>query len=100
MLLQFAAGDKVVMSPSSSIHTMGLIAIAKLLSPSHAAYFISLYNEYKEWMDNNEIKHIDVRRFVSKRFRRITEPAKVYLRNREHIRAWFEAVVDLLSRSL
>lgn len=42
-LLQVSAGEKVFSSPSSIIHTLALIAIAKLLSPSHAAHSISKY---------------------------------------------------------
>lgn len=44
-LLQLSAGEKAFNSPASSIHTLGLIALAKLLSPSHAAHSISLYND-------------------------------------------------------
>ena len=51
----------------------------------------------KQWMDSNEIKHISFRGFVSNRFGRIAELAKVYLQYREHIRAFFEAVVDVNS---
>ena len=40
------AGEKVFSSPGSSIHTLAIIAISKILSPSHALYSISLYNEY------------------------------------------------------
>ena len=41
-LIDVKAGEKVFVSPSSSIHTLALIAIAKLLSPSHAAHSNSL----------------------------------------------------------
>lgn len=99
-LLQVTAGDKVFSSPGSSIHTLGLIALAKLLSPSHASHSISLYNEYKMWMTNNEISHTDFKGFVSNRFGRIAELAKVYLQYRENIRAFFEAVVDVHSNRL
>ena len=37
-LLNVNAGEKVFTSPGSSVHTLALIAISKLLSPSHAAH--------------------------------------------------------------
>ena len=49
-LMKLSARDKVFNSPSSSIHTLGQIAICKLLSPSHAANSVSL--KYQ-----SEIKH-------------------------------------------
>ena len=54
----------------------------------------------KQWMDSNESKHISFRGFVSNRFGRIAELAKVYLQHQEHIRAVFEAVVDVNSNKL
>ena len=47
-LLPVTAGENIFTSPSSSIHTLGLIAISKLLSLSHAQQSVSLYNELKE----------------------------------------------------
>ena len=44
----------------------------------------------KPWMNNNEIKHIGFKGFVSNRFGRIGELAKVYLQHREYIRAFFK----------
>ena len=41
-LIEVNAGEKIFSSPSSSIHTLALIAIAKLLPPSHGAHSISL----------------------------------------------------------
>ena len=37
-------------SPSNSIFTLGLIAFAKFLSPSHAQTIISLYKPYKQFL--------------------------------------------------
>ena len=45
-LLHVNAGEKVFSSPGSSIHTFAIIAISKLLSPSHTSFSMSLYNEY------------------------------------------------------
>ena len=44
-LMSISAGERVFSSPSS-IHTLAQIAIAKLLSPSHAVHSVSLYSEY------------------------------------------------------
>ena len=41
-LLQLSADEKAFSSPSTSIHTLGEIAISKLLSPNHAASSVSL----------------------------------------------------------
>ncbi|KAL4219994.1 Cullin-2 [Mactra antiquata] len=78
-LIKITAGEKVFCSPSSSIHTLGLIAIAKLLSPSHAAHSVSLYNEYIAWMSANDIPHTGFKGFVANRFGRIAGLAKEYL---------------------
>ena len=44
------AAQHVFSSPSNSICTLGLIAFAKLLSPSHAEHSISLYSNYKQFL--------------------------------------------------
>ena len=44
-LLNISAGQKAFCSPSTSIHTLGQIALSKLLSPSHAAQSISMYSD-------------------------------------------------------
>ena len=51
-LLDTSAGDRAF-TGGSSVHTLGLIAISKLLSPSHASHTVSLYNEFKQWLENN-----------------------------------------------
>ena len=56
-LLNVAAGQKIFLSPSTSVHTLGQIAISKLLSPSHAAQSISLYTDYIQWMEEINITH-------------------------------------------
>ena len=55
-LIPISVAEKLFKS-CSSIHTLGLIAIAKLLSPRHAAHSISLYHEYTQWMGEEEIEH-------------------------------------------
>lgn len=99
-LLQVTAGEKIFTSPSTSIHTLGLIAIAKLLSPSHAQHSVSLYNEFKSWMANNGINCDGFKGFVANRFGRIAELAQQYLKWRESIQSFFDAVVDINSNKL
>ena len=45
-LISVKVGEKAFSSSGSSIHTLGEIAISKLLSPSHAAHSVSLYFEF------------------------------------------------------
>ncbi len=99
-LLQVSAGEKIFSSPGSSIHTLGLIAIAKLLSPSHAQHSVSLYNDFKSWMVDNGHQCDGFKGFVANRFGRIAELAQGYLTYREPIQAFFNAVVDVNSNKL
>ena len=92
--------EKKFSSPSSSIHTLGLIAIAKLLSPSHAQHSISLYNDYTYWMASNGVNGECFRGFIANRFGRVAELAQEYLKWREAIQAFFDAVVDINSNKL
>ena len=76
-ILQLSAGEDIFKSPGSSVHTLGVIAIAKLLSPSHASHSISLYSEYKLWLETNQIYLChNLKGFISNRFGRI---AKIFL---------------------
>ena len=99
-LIKTSAGSKVFMCPGSSIHTLSLIAISKLLSPSHASHSVSLYNEFITWMDAHKVKYDGFKGFISNRFGRIAELAKTYLKLKEHILKFFEAVVDENSNKL
>ncbi|XP_013414654.1 uncharacterized protein LOC106176709 [Lingula anatina] len=99
-LLEVSAGEKVFLSPGSSIHTLGLIAISKLLSPSHAQHSVSLYNDFKSWMADNNIPCQGFKGFEANRFGRIAELAKEYLSWRESIQTFFDAVVDTNSNKL
>ena len=92
-LLNLSAGDKAF-SSGSSIHTLGQIAIAKLLSPSHASHSVSLFNEYKQWMDSKGMDHHGFRGFVANRFGRIAENAKEFNCHKECIMQFFYQVVD------
>ena len=99
-LLHVTAGEKVFTSPGSSVHTLALIAISKLLSPSHAAHSILLYDEYTSWMETEGIEHTSFKGFTANRFGRIAEIAKEFLCRRQSIIDFFEAVVDTNSNKL
>lgn len=99
-LLKLSAGDKAFNAPGSSVHTLGQIAISKLLSPSHAANSVSLYTEYTSWMDEQGIERAGFKGFKSNRFGRIAETAKQFLKMREHILNFFEAIVDVNANKL
>lgn len=58
------------------MHTLGQIAISKLLSPSHAGHSVSLFNEYKSWKDIQGMKHAGFKGFYASRFGRLAEIAK------------------------
>ena len=84
-LLNISVGQKAFCSPSTSIHTLGQIALYKLLSPSHAAQSISLYSEYTQWMSQKGILHEGFHGFTANRFGRIAEIAKEYTARRDSI---------------
>ena len=99
-LLNTTAGQKAFLSPSTSIHTLGQIAISKLLSPSHAAHSVSLYTEYIQWMNENNIKHEGFHGFTANRFGRIAEIAKEFVARRDSIIQFFEECVNINSNKL
>ena len=99
-LLNTTAGQKPFLSPSTSIHTLGQIAISKLLSPSHAAHSVSLYSEYKQWMEENNIKHEGFHGFTANRFGRIAEIAQEFLARKDSIIQFFEECVNENSNKL
>ena len=78
-LLKVSAGEKVFTAPGTSVHTLAQIAVAKLLSPSHAAHSVSMFNDYTTWMQTQEITHAGLKGFIANRFGRIAEIAKEYL---------------------
>ena len=63
----------------SSIIMLGLIALAKALSPSHAALSYSLYLVYKRWREDNGLGvSKGFKGFKSNRFGRVPYIAKKF----------------------
>ena len=99
-LLEVSAGEKIFLSPGSSIHTLGLIAITKLLSLSHAQHSVSLYNDFKSCIKDNGVQCEGFKGFGANRFGRIAKLAQEYLKWRDSIQAFFSAIVDISSNRL
>ena len=83
-----------VFGSSSSIATLGLIAISKLLSPSHAQHPVSYHKEYTKFLkqksDDGNIAAIEIKKsgfkgFNSNRFGRICELGDLVVRHLEMI---------------
>ena len=74
-----------------SVATLGLIAIAQCLSPSHAALTYSLYTDYKDWREENRLNVKGFKGFQSNRFGGTTLLASLYLEHREHLIEYFES---------
>ena len=65
-------------SRGKSVLQLAQIALAKLLSPSHAANSISLYKEFTAFLTVNDAKN-NFKGFISNRFGRRGETASVFL---------------------
>ena len=77
----------------SSILTLGQIALAKMLSPSHASGSISLYESFCDFMKTKDTKN-EFKGFVSNRFGRKANSAVLFLENRSIIKEFFKDQVD------
>ena len=88
-------------SPKNSVWFLGLIALAKLLSPSHSAESISLYREYTKFLNNLncDLKN-DFKGFISNRFGRIGELSNVVQKHLAYIRQFFDEQVNEHSNKL
>ena len=93
----------VFTSPQNSIFYLGLIALSKLLSDSHCVESISLYKDYKKFLEElkqeGNDKASDVLKdkfmgFRSNRFGRIPYLSSVVLINDELLKLFFENNVD------
>lgn len=85
---------------SSSLFTIGLIAITKLISPSHSAHSVSLYSEFTTWMSIHEIDDGGFKGFVANRIGRIAYLAQQFIILREHIHDFFRDIVDASANKL
>ena len=99
-LLDISVGTKKITGSGSSIFTLSQIAIAKLLSPSHAEQSISHYTQFQEWCAKNELPIKGFKGFVGNRFGRIAHNAKVFLDLHDNISKYFSEVVDETSNKL
>ena len=86
-------GNNSYKSKSSNI-TLGLIALAKGLSPSHAALIYSLYMRYKNWRKENDLDTTGFKGFQSNRFGRTPELARIFLLHRDELIRFFEETVE------
>ena len=93
-------GEKAFTSSGSSIHTLGEIAISKLLSPSHAAHSLSLYSEFVQWMKQEGIERQGFKGFTANRFSRIAQIANQFLEMKDQVLKFFDSVVDINSNKL
>ena len=92
--------------PTNSIWYLGLIALAKLLSPSHNTESISLHKEYKDFLKKDSLSDSDTHvlskhlvknsfnGFVSNRFGRIGELSVAVVLHNKLIDKFFENQVN------
>ena len=92
-------GLKAIKS-NNSIVTVGLIALCKGLSPSHAVLPYSLYMLYKEFCKKNKYDCTGFKGFQSNRFGRTAKMAELFLQHKEQLKHFFEEAVDEKSNLL
>ena len=85
-------------APKNSVWYLGLIALAKLFSPSHSKESISLYKDYSTFLKNEEFSSIDnlkgFKGFQSNRFGRMGEIANTMVFHKDIIDKFFERQVN------
>ena len=84
----------------NSIITLGLIAIAKCLSPSHAALSYSLYQQYKDWREEQDLPISNFKGFCSNRFGRTAFLASLFLEHSMDLKEYWDTCVDENSNKL
>ena len=107
------AASHVFSSPSNSIFTLGLIALAKLLSPSHSQQTISLYMQYKTFLkdlanSDGELKDLAGQTLKAQfkgfgggnRFGRVSYLAQTYVCHHPILVKFFEEVVNINQNKL
>ena len=92
-------GLKAVQS-KHSIVTLGLIALCKGLSPSHAVLPYSLYMRYKQFREKNNLDSDSFKGFQANRFGRTSKMADKFLEHKECLIQFFDEVVDEQSNLL
>ena len=94
----------VFTAKSTSIWFLGLIAFAKLLSPSHNKESISLYTDYKTFLKEDTECSKEIRKgfkgFQGNRFGRIGEISSTIVDHLAIIEAFFYKMVDQHSNKL
>ena len=93
-------GAEHVFNSNKSIWHLGMIAIAKLLSPSHSKESISLFKDYKKFLTDNvdpqnkEINASKFKGFRENRFGRIGEISEAITTHGDLIQRFFEEQVN------
>ena len=85
---------------SESIVTLGLQALSKLLSSSHAAVSYSLYEPYKLWREREGLDNSNFYGFSQNRFGRTAALAGMFLKHKSDLLRFFAEVVDENSNKL
>ena len=104
-LISECAGH-VFSSPKNSIWYLGLIALAKLLSPSHNTESISLHDEYTTFLNTTSLPEGKIllkkqfKGFRSNRFGRLGELSELFWQHKSTIEAFFDNQVDIHSNKL
>lgn len=92
-------GSKAFTSKSSVV-TLGLIALSKLLSTSHASVPYSLYSTYKLWRSKEGLENSNFKGFSENRFGMKSFLAKLFLEQKQDLVKFFNHVVDENSNKL
>ena len=92
--------ENMAFTSSKSIITLGLIALAKLISPSHAAVSYSLYETYKLWREREGLDNANFNGFSRNMLGRTAELASTFLKHKSDLQKFFSEVVDEHSNKL
>lgn len=102
----------VFSNSSKSIWYLGLIAIAKLVSPSHNKESISLYTDYIEFLkvnvkESNEyaeqssaLLKLQFKGFISNRFGRLGELSSLFLQHKAMLLVFFDKQINVNANKL
>ena len=87
-------------SRNNTVLQMGLQALSKLLSPSHAQLPYSMYVVYKQWRIQNEKEIAGFLGFSGNRFGRNLQLVDTFLPHRQDLLEFFDEYVDEVSNKL